>query len=152
MTVPTTPARQSRCPRRDRRAFTLIETTMAIVILAVAMPALLWTVRQAHLARVSPTLATRARWLACERLEGVIADRHSPTRGYQHVIEDNYPPESALEGFENFSRSVSVHETGPDLVSPGEGYKLVVVSVSWEDARRRACSLSLSIVLTDYSP
>ena len=36
-------------PRRPRAGFTLIETIAAIVILSLAIPPMLWAVREAHL-------------------------------------------------------------------------------------------------------
>ncbi|MHC4274668.1 MAG: type IV pilus modification PilV family protein, partial [Planctomycetota bacterium] len=54
-----------------RRGFTLIETVAAIVILAVAVPPMLWAVAQAQHKRANPMLASKARWLAMEKLEDI---------------------------------------------------------------------------------
>ncbi|MCZ6542471.1 MAG: type II secretion system protein, partial [Planctomycetota bacterium] len=64
--------------------FTLLETIAAVVILALAIPPMLWAVREAHIQRVNPMLASKARWLATEKLEDIIADRHSTTRGWAY--------------------------------------------------------------------
>jgi type II secretory pathway pseudopilin PulG len=136
--------------RRSSSAFTLIEAIIAIVILSVAMPPMLWAIRDSQTARVSPILTSRARWLATEKLEDVIADRHSTTRGYSYVVSGSYAAEPTITGFPGFSRSVAITESGAAFATGGTGYKLVTVTVSWTDARAQARSLALSTVVTDY--
>lgn len=138
--------------RSKKRAFSLIETIIAIVILSIAVPAMLWTVREAHIDRVNPTLASTARWLAIEKLEDVIADRHSTTRGYAYLLPANYTAENPVAGFAAFSRSVSLNETLADLVTAGAGYMNVTVQIGWTDGEAQAQTLDISTVLTDYTP
>jgi prepilin-type N-terminal cleavage/methylation domain-containing protein len=133
-----------------RRGFSLIETIAAIVILAVAVPAMLWTVSDAHRQRVDPVLTSRATWLATEMLEDIIADRHSQTRGWSHVVGANYPTESPVADFTGFSRSVAIAETGPDLQSAGSGYKTVTVTIQWTGSRGQTQSMQIATVLTEY--
>jgi type II secretory pathway pseudopilin PulG len=134
-------------------AFTLVEAICAIVIVSVAIPAMFWAVRDAQTKRVDPVLASRARFLAQERLEDVIADRHSSTRGYAWVLTANYPAEAAVSGFTNFARSVTITESGPNLVAgSGTGYKTAAVTVTYRDGRNTLRSLTLSTVVTDYTP
>jgi type II secretory pathway pseudopilin PulG len=136
--------------RRLPSAFTLVEAIIAIVILSVAMPPMLWAIRDSQTSRVSPILTSRARWLATEKLEDVIADRHSTTRGYSYVVSGNYAAEPTITGFPGFSRSVAITESGAAFVTGGTGYKLITVTVSWTDARAQSRSLALSTVVTDY--
>jgi prepilin-type N-terminal cleavage/methylation domain-containing protein len=136
----------------DAGGFTLIETIAAIVVLAIAMPPMLWAIRDAHVQRVDPVLISRARWLATEQLEDVIADRHSATRGWEYLVEGNYPDEASVSGFANFSRSVSFVETGADLASPGTGYMKATVSVTFTDGSGDERTVSVSTVLTEYAP
>ena len=103
---------------RTRRGFTLVEAVAAIVILAVAVPPMLWAIRSAHVQRVNPVLASRARWVAVEKLEEIIRDRHSTTRGYPHLQPGNYPPEAPVPGSPGFRREVELTETGADLARP----------------------------------
>ena len=138
--------------RSNKRAFSLIETIVAIVIMSIAVPGMLWTVREAHIDRVNPTLASTARWLAIEKLEDVIADRHSTTRGYTYLIPGNYPAENPVAGYAAFSRTVSLNETLADLVTAGAGYMNVTVQLSWTDGEAQAQTLDISTVLTDYTP
>lgn len=132
-----------------RSGFTLIETIAAIVILAVAIPPMVWAVTEAHAQRVGPVKASTARWLAAEKLEEVIADRHSPSKGYTYLVSGNYSSEATVNGFTGFSRSVSIAETGPDLTSPGTGYKRITVTVQYS-TRSGTQSFALATVLTEF--
>jgi prepilin-type N-terminal cleavage/methylation domain-containing protein len=142
----------SKARRAARRGFTLIEAIIAVVIIALAVPPMLMAMGDAARQRVAVVQATRARWLATEMLEDVIADRHSATRGWAWVVNANYAAENPVSGFPGFTRSVSVVETGASLSGAGTGYKTVTVSVGWTDAGGTARSLALSTVVTDYTP
>lgn len=135
---------------RARGGFTLVEAVAVIVVLSIAFPPMLISIRQAHVTRVTPARFTIARWLAAEKLEDIIADRHSATRGYGYVQDSNYPAEAAISGFVGFGRSVAITTTGPDLVSAGTGYKKVTVTVTFTDGGGTARSFPLSTVVTDY--
>lgn len=139
-----------RHPTRRARALTLVEALVAIVVVAIAAPPMLLTLRDASLRRVTPILADRARWLASEQLEDLIADRHSPARGYAFITPANYPIQNAVPGFPAFARSVAITETAADLSSPGTGFKRVAVTVAWRDQGGTPRALTLSTILTDY--
>lgn len=130
---------------------TLIEAIAAIVVIAVAVPPVLLAVRESAVRRVDPVQFSRARWLASEKLEDIIADRHSATRGYTYVVTANYPAEGSVTGFTGFARSVTIAETDATLSAAGTGYKTVTVTVTWTDRRGQARSLALATVVTDYS-
>ncbi len=138
--------------RTQPRGFSLIETIVAIVILSVALPAMLWTVREGHIQRVNPILLSTARWLAVEKLEDVIADRHSTTRGYAYLISGNYPAENPVAGYAGFTRTISFNETLADLATPGAGYMKINVQIGWTDGEGTARTLSISTIVTDYTP
>lgn len=135
-----------------QRGFTLIEAIAALVILAVALPAMMFALGDAQRKRTDPVMLSRARWLAAERLEDVIADRHSATRGYSWVTSGNYPAESSVSGFAGMSRSVSITETGASLSGSGTGYKTVTVTVTYPGAFGTSRSYSIATVVTDYTP
>jgi Tfp pilus assembly protein PilV len=132
----------------SRRGLTLIEAIAAIVV--VGVPPVMMAVREAAVRRVDSVQAGRARWLAGEKLEDVIADRQSATRGYAYVVAGNYPAEPGVAGFTGFARSVAIAETGASLVGVGTGYKRVTVTVTWTDHRGQTRSLALATVVTDY--
>lgn len=135
-----------------RHGFTIIEAVAAVVLIGVALPPMLWALRQEHRNRVRPVLTAEAGWLAVERLEDIIADRHSTTRGYAYVVAANYPAEIPVAGFPGFSRAVAISETGPDLVSAGTGYKKATVTVTWTDGTGTSRTTSLATIVTDYTP
>lgn len=135
-----------------RRGFTVMESIVALVILAVAVPPMLWAIREQHKDRISPVLSSRARWLASEKLEDIIADRHSTTRGYAYLTASNYPAEGTVPGYPGFARAVEFRETGADLASAGTGYKRATVTVSWSDPSGSTRTLSIATVVTDYTP
>jgi Tfp pilus assembly protein PilV len=135
-----------------RRGLTLIEAIMSLVVISITVPTTLVLIRDSQVRRASPILASRARWLAGEKLEDVIADRHSTTRGWSYLAAGNYPAESPVSGFAAFSRSVAIAETAADLVTAGTGYKTITVTVTWIDPRSGSKSLTLASVLTDYTP
>jgi type II secretory pathway pseudopilin PulG len=132
-----------------RRAFTLIEAITAILILGISMPAMLMALTNAHRSRVTPIRASQARWLAMEKLEDVIADRASPTRGWEYIIASNFASEATVPGVAGYARAVSITETGSDLVTPGEGYKTIEVTVSWVHEESTSLSVTLATVLTE---
>lgn len=137
--------------RRSHRGFTLIEAIACVVMLAILVPPALWAMREAHKQRINPVLVSRARWLATERLEDIIADRHSDTRGYDYLASGNYAAEATIPGFAGFARSVSFAETGVDLASAGTGYKRITVTVGWIDGGGVPRTLAISTVVTDYT-
>jgi len=135
---------------RLRSGMTLVECVAAVVIMALAIPPAFVAVRAAAAGQADPMLMTRARWLAMEKLEDVIADRHSTTRGFAWVTTGQYAAEDPVSGATGFTRTVTVAETGASLSGAGTGYKTVTVTVGWTSALGSAKTLSIATVLTDY--
>jgi len=140
----------NRCTTHRRGGFSLIEAIIVIVILSVAVPAMFWAVRDAAERRAEPVMFARARWLAAEKLEDIVADRYSSLRGYAYVVNSSYPAEETLDGFPGFSREVEVIERAANLVSAGTGYKVATVRVRYPVARGELRTLELAAVVTDY--
>jgi prepilin-type N-terminal cleavage/methylation domain-containing protein len=143
--------RTSRTNTTPRRGVSLIELIASLVVLAIAVPATLRAIREAHRQRVDPVLADVAHWLAIERLEEVIADCHSPSRGWEYLLAANYPDEPTVEGFEAYSREVTLTETGVDLQTVGTGFMTVRVEVNWTSVSGAARALAVETVLTEYT-
>jgi len=139
--------RRARAPR----GLTLIEGIVTMVVMSIAIPPLVMAIGSASARRASQTLATRARWLASEGLEAVMADRHSLTRGYSFLVPANYPSEATVIGFPGFARQTTIVTTGPNF-APGSGYRTVSISVSYADSIGGPRTLTLATVLTDYTP
>jgi type II secretory pathway pseudopilin PulG len=136
--------------RPRRRAFSLIDTLAAIVLISVAAPLMLLAIGQSTLRRATATQAITARWLLSEKLESITADRHSTTRGYTYLTTANYPAEATVAGYPNFTRTTTITETTADLTTPGTGYKTVTVTVTWIDPTAGTRTSTLSTVVTDY--
>jgi type II secretory pathway pseudopilin PulG len=136
--------------RPRRRAFSLIDTLAAIVLISVAAPLMLLAIGQSTLRRATATQAITARWLLSEKLESITADRHSTTRGYTYLTTANYPAEAPVAGYPNFTRNTTITETTADLTTPGTGYKTVTVTVTWIDPTAGTRTSTLSTVVTDY--
>lgn len=151
--MPSTLPRK-RARRAGGRAFTLMETVAAIIILSVALPSMLWALREAHTQRVNPVMSSTARWLAVEKLEDVIADRHSTTRGWGHLIPANYTAESPVAAFTGFDRTVTLTEYQADLATADTdgGYMVVDVAVTWTDGTATSRTQTVSTVVTEYTP
>lgn len=144
--------RRRKAPAVRARGLTIIEAVVALIIIATLVPPTLIIITDAHAQRGAPILASRARWLVTEKLEDIIADRHSSSRGYSYVQDASYPDEDPVSGFTGFSRSTSITETGDDLVTAGTGCKRIIVTVSWIDPRAGAQTLSLQTVVTSFDP
>lgn len=134
----------------NQRGFSLIEAIIAVVILSVAVPAMFWAVRDAAERRAEPVMFSRARWLAAEKLEDIIADRYSETRGYAHIETANYPAEASVDGFTSFAREVEIVERSADLVTPGTGFKVATVRVTYPISRGRTQTFELATVMAEY--
>jgi len=141
-------------PHRHHRiwcsGFTLIETIAAVVILAIAIPPILIAIHDSHSKRANPILALKARWLVEEKIEDIIADRHSASRGYDWLVPGNYPDENSIAGFPGFARSVTLSETSADLATQGEGYMRVHVEVTWTDSQGEERTLAVETIVTEY--
>jgi prepilin-type N-terminal cleavage/methylation domain-containing protein len=135
---------------KPRRAFTLTECVAVILVISIAFPPIMWAVSRAHTARVSPARFSIARWLAAEKLEDIIGDRNSLTRGYSYLTAAHYPAEASITGYPGFSRSVSLTETGADLVTAGAGYMNATVTVTFTDGAGVSRSFPLAVILTNY--
>lgn len=139
-------------PTMARPAFTLMECVIAVIIIGVATPAMFFAMRNASLDTITNLQVSRACWLAQEKLEDVIADRHSTTRGYAYVFAANYPAEPTLTGFPGFTRSVTIGETGATLTGSGTGYKKITVTVTYPDWSGATRSFAVQTIVTNYTP
>lgn len=111
--------------------FTLIELVAAVVLLGIAVPPVLAFLAQSGVKGVFPERQTAAYFLAIEKLEEVIADRHSPNRGFGHLTAANYPAETLPDGF---TRRVDFLEVRPGnfaRAQTGSGCLRISVTVSY---------------------
>lgn len=120
-------------PLRARRATTIIEVVMAIIILGVGLPPLLFAFTESSMNSIAPSRATVASFLAIERMEQIIARRYKSNAGYSEITSANFPDETPVNGFTTFDRTVSISEVDANLNASGTpvGFRLVRVTVSW---------------------
>ena len=81
-----------RPPLTDRRAFTLTECVVVILIIALVVPGLLMTVRASSINAIDQQRRVACAWLASSVLESVQADAASvhPDRGFASIDEASY--------------------------------------------------------------
>jgi Tfp pilus assembly protein PilV len=139
--------RSPSAPRRARGA-TLLEAVFAVLLLGISVPPILGFFRQGTLSSIAPERQTAAYFLAMERMEEIIADRHSSTRGYSYLTAAHYPAESLAGGF---TRTAAFNEvSSADLTThqSGTGYLLITVTVQYSAP---AGSYAISSLVCDRS-
>ena len=134
-------------PRAGREpGVTILEALLAVTLLGICVPPVLRFFTQAAADSIAPERQTAAYFLAVEGMEEVLADRHSPGRGYAYLRPDHYP-RASLEG--GYTRTVELTEVSPeDLQTPraGSGCLLVTVTV---DCASPAVSHRVSCLVCD---
>jgi len=134
--------------RPGQKGFSLIETIMVIVVLGIASYGLLNVFISGLRESASPLQGVQAIELAKEKLETIFSEKFDTAKGYSYLAAGNYPPETPINGFAGFNRTVTFTEvSGTDLVtpSPGSGFKRITVTVSWGSD-----SVTLESVAADY--
>ena len=134
--------------KQRERGFSLIETILVIIVLGIASYGVLTVFITGLQGSANPLLGVQAIELAEEKMELIIADKHSAARGYTYIISANYPDETPVSGFPQFDRSVAFLDVdGSDLTTalPGSGYRKITVTVSWASD-----SVSFDSLVTDY--
>lgn len=77
---------------RSRHAFTLIESVVVIVVVALVVPGLLMTVRSSSVTAIDQQRRVACAWLASSVLESIQADAASahPTLGFASIDDTSY--------------------------------------------------------------
>lgn len=123
----------------NNKGFSLIELVIVIVILGIASAGLMTVFTTGMKRSADPLLENQAQQLAQEKMDVIFGDRMNPARGFAYITSANYPAESPVAGFTDFSRTVSTCcVTAADLnaVSPctappcASGYTRVTVAVA----------------------
>ncbi len=118
------------------RGFTLLEIIMAIVVLGIFAPAIIFAITAPLAQSTWDDKQVKATMLVQERMEDVFAAKanNALSLGYPSIIAANYPAETPVSGFTGFDRTTTITEVaGSDLstASSGSGFKKVQVSVTW---------------------
>jgi len=107
---------------RSQRGHTLIELTLVIIFLSVAILAAMNVMTESLAGTMKTELLTIATDLANEKMERIFADKKS--KGYDYIDNDNYSDETQINNMSGFSRSVSITDYST--------YKQIVVTVTIE--------------------
>lgn len=109
-----------------RRALSLIEVVLAIVILGLAVPPLMIQLGSAVQAQTVAGIHLKLVELASGRMGTIFADCADATRGYAYITNNSYPDEVDPTGLQGYRRVTTVREVSPaDYLSaqPGSGIK-----------------------------
>ncbi|MFN7396876.1 MAG: type II secretion system protein, partial [bacterium] len=117
--------------RPRRRAFSLIDTLAAIVLISVAAPLMLLAIGQSTLRRATATQAITARWLLSEKLESITADRHSTTRGYTYLTTTNYPAEAPVAVYRIINRHTKITTPTAHKTTASDPHQTLTHKVTW---------------------
>ena len=133
----------------NRRAMTLIEVAMAVLILSVSMAPLVNSFAENARHTIAATQDSVASFLVTERMEEIIAARYRSPTGYSAVDQASFPGESPVTNFPAFTRTVTVQEVASDLstAQSGSGIKRVTVNVSWNSGAKQ---MQLVRIFTDF--
>ena len=119
-----------------RRGLSLIEVVVAIVILGLAVPPLLYQVAAGVQQQEATLIQQHLTQLAAERMWEIFADHANPTRGYDYIKDSAYPDEDAPRALQGYTRQTEVREVSPaDYLTPqaGSGIKRFRIVVSGLD-------------------
>lgn len=152
----------------SRRAFSLIETIVVILVIALAVPGLLSSVQTTSVDAIDAQRRVAAAWLASSVLESVQADAASahPSRGFEAIDDSTYlddPTEGLyarlaplLAPLQNLGLSYTVSVESPiDLdgaaAAPSDqgAMRQVSVIVSFSDRSGRDISATFSTVVVN---
>jgi prepilin-type N-terminal cleavage/methylation domain-containing protein len=122
----------------DQAGFTLIETIITLVVLAIAAVGVLSVFIVGTGRSVDPQMLSQAMQLIQEQLDTIHGDRQNPARGFAWIIPGNYPAENPVAGFVDFGRSTSIFcVTGANLNTDNgapppcaSGYAHITVAVT----------------------
>lgn len=123
---------------RHRRGLSLVEVVIAIVILGLAVPPLMFQMAAGVQQQEAVLIQQNLTQLASERMWEVYADHADPTRGYDYIEDDAYPDETDPWGLAGYTRQTTIREvSSSDYVTPqpGSGIKRFLVVVSGPENR-----------------
>ena len=117
--------------RSRSHGVTLIELTIMIVILSITIPSTFWFFAENSRKAIESERRVIATLLVEERMEEVLSDRHSSTRGYSYLVTGNYPDDTPLTGYTRVVEFEDVDPSDLSTTSPGSGFRKITVTVSY---------------------
>lgn len=115
----------------NQKGFSILESILSTVILAVALMGGMMVMQNATANTVNGDMSSVATQLASEKVDMILADK--AYQGYEYVDATNYQSEDLTQPYQ-MDRTVSITEvSADDLSTPetGSGVKKVAVTVTW---------------------
>ena len=123
---------------KRRRALSLVEVILTMVILALAVPPLIVQIGAAVRQQEAMLVQQDLTRLAADRMWEIFADHADPTRGYAFIAGAAYPNEIDPGGLTGFARTTEVREVNPIdyvTITPGSGLKRFRITTSGPGGR-----------------
>lgn len=117
----------------NRRGLSLVEVVIAIVILGLAVPPLMFEMAAGVRQREATLVQQNLTQLAAERMWEIFADHADPSRGYDYLADGAYPDETAPRGLTGYTRQTTIQEvssTDYRTAAAGSGIKRFRILVS----------------------
>ena len=127
-----------------KKAFTLVELVILLVVLSVGLVTLLLVLRSASINNANAHFATVAGGLLDAKMEEVLADRAE--EGFAYIENSNYPQET----FDNYTIAVDIYSVDLDdldTTASGRDYRRVEITVQKSGIEGQA---SLHTLVSDY--
>lgn len=161
------------CTRhRIRRGFSLIESVVVIIVLAISVPPALQLLDSAAATRADAINATRATLLGTSVLEQILADVHSgdPALGFNALSDSAVYLNTATTGLRDRITALTDTYTALGLTydvtigplaqadgtvsgDPGlDVYRRITVTVSYPSATDGAISMPISAIVSEMGP
>ncbi len=115
---------------------TMVELIVTLIFIGIALTALLSSFSTSVVKSTNSEALTLAVQLAEAKLEQIESDKSG--RGYPFIINENYPEETAPDGYEGYTRGVNIVEY--------QDYKEITVTVSHPDME----TVAISTILANY--
>ena len=117
----------------DQSGFTFVEAVIAIVVIGIGLVGLTTIFANSAQNVAGIDQSVTATYLASERLEQLISNRHA---GGYNTVAVGTTTEASVAGFAGFSRVTTIQFVQPsgsifDVVQSDAGYKKIQVTVSW---------------------
>lgn len=119
-----------------QRGMSLIEVVLALVIVALAVPPLVFQIAGSAQQQQRLLVQRNLTRLASERLTAILADHANPTRGFVYIENANYPDETEPGGLSGYARRTEVRAVNPaDFLTelPGSDVKRIRITTSGPD-------------------
>ncbi|MCK4463450.1 MAG: type II secretion system protein [Candidatus Omnitrophica bacterium] len=112
-----------------KRAFSLIELILVMIILSIGLTTLILLLRYSVMQSADTHFYTIANWLCQEKIEEILSDRRD--NGFGYIVKRNYRDE---EPFPTYTRTTEIYYVNLDNLNVetrrATAYKRIKVSVS----------------------